>query len=246
MNHPHKAAPGNGAPDGLFLAIDTSGVEGSVAIGRRSGISDRQPETRLEILAVTTLRADEEHASLLLPRVQELLGEVGAGVGDLSGVVVGAGPGSFTGVRVGAATAKGLAWALDLPLWAFSSLAAAAADVEDDTAPPSRRPLRCQGGSGLCRGLPGLPRLHGNSPGPSGDHGGGASGGTPSAWGTSDGGWRRQASGAPPRIRDHRSSAAGWAAQRQRTTAPAHPGRRGGPSGRLGSVGAGLSQGIGC
>ena len=136
MNHPHSAAPRTGVPDGLFLAIDTAGAEGSVTIGRLSGVSDRQPETRLEILAGTTLRADEEHSSLLLPRVQELLGEVGAGVGDLSGVVVGAGPGSFTGVRVGAATAKGLAWALNLPLWAFSSLAGAAADVEDDQLRP--------------------------------------------------------------------------------------------------------------
>ncbi|MFH1762595.1 MAG: tRNA (adenosine(37)-N6)-threonylcarbamoyltransferase complex dimerization subunit type 1 TsaB [Gemmatimonadota bacterium] len=132
MSDPPSVAPRRGAPAGLFLAIDTAGAEGSVAIGHRSGVSHRQPETRLEILAGTTLRPDEEHASLLLPRVQDLLGEVGAGVGDLSGVVVGSGPGSFTGVRVGAATAKGLAWALNLPLWAFSSLAAAAADVDDD------------------------------------------------------------------------------------------------------------------
>jgi len=142
------------AKEGLFLALDTSGREGSVAIGccsevdgpdenvrgNRTGAAPahthRQPPQRMEILAGTRLQADEEHASLLLPRVQDLLEEVGASAGDLSGVVVGAGPGSFTGVRVGAATAKGMAWALKLPLWAFSSLAAAAADIEEEPIRP--------------------------------------------------------------------------------------------------------------
>ena len=45
-------------------------------------------------------------------------------------LLVGAGPGSFTGIRVGVGTAKGMAWALGIPLWAFSSLAGAAAAVE--------------------------------------------------------------------------------------------------------------------
>ena len=71
----------------------------------------------MEILARTSLGADEEHASLLVPTIRDLLEEVGSGPGDLVGLVVGAGPGSFTGIRVGAATAKGLAWALNLPRW---------------------------------------------------------------------------------------------------------------------------------
>ncbi|HEX5725088.1 MAG TPA: tRNA (adenosine(37)-N6)-threonylcarbamoyltransferase complex dimerization subunit type 1 TsaB, partial [Longimicrobiaceae bacterium] len=45
----------------------------------------------------------------------------------LAAVVVGAGPGSFTGVRIAAATAKGRVRALGVPLFAFSSLLAAAA-----------------------------------------------------------------------------------------------------------------------
>ena len=150
MDDGHSAALEGRSPHGLFLAMDTSGAEGSVAIGLgsdRSGSAQedagdkvdsfpRNPVTRLELLAATSLHADEEHASLLIPRVNDLLEEVGAGAGELSGVVVGAGPGSFTGVRVGAATAKGLAWALNLPLWAFSSLAAAAADVQEEPLRP--------------------------------------------------------------------------------------------------------------
>jgi tRNA threonylcarbamoyladenosine biosynthesis protein TsaB len=92
--------------------------------------------TRVEVLARTTLQEDEEHASLLIPRIQGLLDEVGASPADLSGIVVGAGPGSFTGLRIGAATAKGMARALGIPLWAFSSLAGAAAGVDLDPLRP--------------------------------------------------------------------------------------------------------------
>jgi tRNA threonylcarbamoyladenosine biosynthesis protein TsaB len=84
----------------------------------------------MEILGRVSLAAEEEHAALLVPRVQELLEEVGAEKEELEGLVVGAGPGSFTGVRVGVATAKGMARALEVPLWAFSSLGAAAVGAD--------------------------------------------------------------------------------------------------------------------
>jgi tRNA threonylcarbamoyladenosine biosynthesis protein TsaB len=118
--------PDGSTDGGLFLAMDTSGKEGSVALGGEG------PGGELEVLARTELRAEEEHASLLVPKIRNVLEEAGAGISDLAGIVVGAGPGSFTGVRIGAATAKGMAWALQLRLWAFSSLAGAAADVVDD------------------------------------------------------------------------------------------------------------------
>jgi tRNA threonylcarbamoyladenosine biosynthesis protein TsaB len=70
------------------------------------------------------------------PAVRFLLDNAGEEMSAVGGIVVGAGPGSFTGVRIAAATAKGLAHALDVPLLAYSSLAAAAA-----TAAQAERPV---------------------------------------------------------------------------------------------------------
>lgn len=103
------------SPEGFYLALDSSGMVGYVAVSRGA-----------EVLARLTLEHRGQHASRLLPAVDEVLDEAGVDREELSGIVVGEGPGSFTGVRVAAATAKGLARGLDLPLWALSSLAAGA------------------------------------------------------------------------------------------------------------------------
>jgi tRNA threonylcarbamoyladenosine biosynthesis protein TsaB len=146
MTDSNVSSMGAESPAGLLLALDTAGRVGSVALGRlvleeRLGEADLSGEggqrpTRIDILSRTTLLEDEEHASLLIPRIQGQLEDLGATVADLAGLVVGAGPGSFTGLRVGAATAKGMVRALGLPLWAFSSLAGAAAGVDVDPLRP--------------------------------------------------------------------------------------------------------------
>lgn len=115
---------------GLYLALDTSSTEGSVAVGQGS------PGGEVEVLAEAILPSEEDHAAHLGKRIATLLTGIGAEPGDLSGIVAGAGPGSFTGVRVGAATAKAMAWSLQVPLWAFSSLAGAAAGITEDPVRP--------------------------------------------------------------------------------------------------------------
>jgi tRNA threonylcarbamoyladenosine biosynthesis protein TsaB len=99
----------------FYLAMDTSGPVGHVAVARGP-----------TVLARRRLERKGEHASGLVPAIDEALAEASVDLEELAGIVVGEGPGSFTGVRIGAATAKGLARARDLPLWAVSSLAAAA------------------------------------------------------------------------------------------------------------------------
>lgn len=108
---PRRAAP----PAGVLVAMDTSGAFGSVAIGRDGTLA-----------ALVTLAERQAHASRLVPAVEEAMRRADVTRGDITGVVVGEGPGSFTGVRVAAATAKGLTHALGVPLWALSSLMAAA------------------------------------------------------------------------------------------------------------------------
>lgn len=114
-----------------ILAMDTSGREGSLALGLFV------PEDRtVEILVESRIEAEREQAARLIPQIQGLLEGRGLVPADLGGLVVGAGPGSFTGIRVGVGTAKGMAWASGVPLWAFSSLAGAAAEVEQEPMRP--------------------------------------------------------------------------------------------------------------
>jgi tRNA threonylcarbamoyl adenosine modification protein YeaZ len=112
--------------EGSYLALDTSSSHGSVCVGVGS-----------RVVAGRAILGQGSHSSDLIPTVGDVLQEAGVDLSELDGLVVGAGPGSFTGVRVAAATAKGLAHALGVPLWAVSSLEAGAAAVDLDEAEPS-------------------------------------------------------------------------------------------------------------
>jgi tRNA threonylcarbamoyladenosine biosynthesis protein TsaB len=109
---------------GVWLAIEAATPVGSVAVSR-DGV----------LLSEVVLGVQSRHSEALLPAADYALREAGATMAELAAVVVGGGPGSFTGVRVAAAAAKGLARALDVPLHAWSSLAALAAGAGFGEAP---------------------------------------------------------------------------------------------------------------
>lgn len=69
------------------------------------------------------------HSRTLMPLVDLLLRNTDMTAADLDVIAVSAGPGSFTGVRIGVSAAKGLAWAVDKPCAAVSTLAALARNV---------------------------------------------------------------------------------------------------------------------
>lgn len=100
----------------VWLALETSTRLGSLAIGAGG-----------ELIAECSLSVRATHSETVLPELDRSLRRAGLRIEDVEAVIVGAGPGSFTGVRIATALAKGLCFARDLPLFAYSSLAAVAA-----------------------------------------------------------------------------------------------------------------------
>ena len=77
------------------------------------------------------VRRSYGHASGLHTDLSELLDEAGWSLTCLDGLIIGTGPGSFTGLRVGMAAAKGLAYALNKPLYGIPTSRALLAALAD-------------------------------------------------------------------------------------------------------------------
>ena len=70
------------------------------------------------------------HAERLNVFIAEVLEETGRGMKDLSAVAVGTGPGSYTGLRIGLSAAKGLCFALGIPLIGMGTLEVLLAELQ--------------------------------------------------------------------------------------------------------------------
>ncbi len=77
-----------------------------------------------------TLHMPRVHAEKLAPAIAFLLQTTGLTAANLEAVAVSAGPGSYTGLRIGVSTAKGIAFAHDLPLVAVPTLEGLATQVQ--------------------------------------------------------------------------------------------------------------------
>ena len=96
---------------GYILHIDTSGDVGTVAISRH-GV----------LLVRIDSKESRNHAAVINTMVVEACDSIQIALGNLVAIAVCAGPGSYTGLRIAMATAKGLCYALGLPLIADDRL----------------------------------------------------------------------------------------------------------------------------
>ncbi len=99
----------------LILHIETATLTCSVALSENGELLNKVEKTERNI-----------HAAVLTVFIQEVLSVSGKKVQDLDAVAVSMGPGSYTGLRIGVSTAKGLCYALDIPLIAVNTLHAMA------------------------------------------------------------------------------------------------------------------------
>jgi len=87
------------------LSIDTASDWASVALSHEG-----------RLVGEITWHCHREHSTQLMPMVETLLSRLRVGKSELSAVFVCTGPGSYAALRVGVSTAKGLAFALDIPV----------------------------------------------------------------------------------------------------------------------------------
>lgn len=98
-----------------ILSLETATKTCSVALHR-----DQQ------LIALQDFHLDKSHSSILHPLIRDMLQYCDIEKDQLSAIALSMGPGSYTGLRIGTSAAKGLCFALDIPLIAINTLEAMA------------------------------------------------------------------------------------------------------------------------
>jgi len=106
-----------------ILNIETATKNCSVALAKNGDT----------ILCKEIAEAGYSHAEKLHVFIEEILKETGVAVHELKAIAVSKGPGSYTGLRIGVSTAKGLCYALGIPLISVDTLQAMAKQVAVET-----------------------------------------------------------------------------------------------------------------
>jgi tRNA threonylcarbamoyladenosine biosynthesis protein TsaB len=109
----------------LLLHLDTATENAIVAISKGENIID-----------LTTNDKQKDHAFFLHQAIKQLTEKNNISLNKLHAISVTEGPGSYTGLRVGMSAAKGLCYALQIPLITINTLTAMALSVIEDTSRP--------------------------------------------------------------------------------------------------------------
>ena len=104
---------------GYILNIETATKNCSVALANEGKT----------ILCKEIAEEGYSHAERLHVFIEEIIKEAGISLNDLSAIAVSQGPGSYTGLRIGVSAAKGLCFALGIPLIAVDTLQVLASQV---------------------------------------------------------------------------------------------------------------------
>ena len=102
----------------VILYIETATEICSVCLARGS-----------EIMAIHETVEPYKHGELLTVMIQQCFGDSGLVMQELEAVTISNGPGSYTGLRIGLSVAKGLCYALNIPLIQVSTLQAVAQGI---------------------------------------------------------------------------------------------------------------------
>jgi len=95
----------------FILNIDTAVQSASVCLAENE-----------KVIALAVNPSQKDQAAWLHIAVRNILAKQNFTVHQLSAIAISAGPGSYTGLRVGMATAKGLCYALNIPLITINTL----------------------------------------------------------------------------------------------------------------------------
>lgn len=108
---------------GYILAFDTANETVAVGVGE---VVDGRMDAAASPVACHEVAAHRASNTVLISEIDAVLAEAGVSKDDIAAIACGRGPGSFTGVRICMATAKGIASAMEVPLFGVSTLDAVA------------------------------------------------------------------------------------------------------------------------
>lgn len=85
-----------------------------------------------DLLASRTSNEKNVHAQKVTLFIEQVVAEAALTMADINAIALSAGPGSYTGMRIGTSVAKGLCYALEIPLIAIDTLQIMTAGALDE------------------------------------------------------------------------------------------------------------------